>query len=265
MRLMHTTGGIAYLLIAIFVGCVGSVALVHAETISLVADDWAPFNGTPNMQPEGYMVDIAREVFKAHNIGVTYQLMTWKRALEGTRTGAYMAVIGPTKEEAPYLIFPKEELSRNRLSFWVKKGTAWRFRNRDSVRQVSLGVIEGYDYRKWLNQYAQQNRNDKTKIQFVAGVNPMEMNLRKLMAGRIKAVVDNEAVIRYAAKQLGFQDSIELAGYDSEYAYCYIAFSPAHARSRAYARMLSEGTEKLRKSGRLAKILDVYGLRDWKE
>ncbi len=241
------------------------VLTAHAETITLVADEWPPFNSVPNKQPEGYMVDIAREVFRFHNIEVVYQSVPWKRALEGTRKGEYTAAIGPTRNEAAYLIFPKEELARNRLSFWVKKGNPWRFTNRDSIKQVSLGVIEGYDYRKWLNDYALKNRNDAGKVQFVSGTSPMEMNLRKLLAGRVGAVVDNEATIRYAAKQLGFSEQIELAGYDTEAAYCYIAFSSANPRSRDYARMLSEGTVKLRRNGALKKILAVYGLKDWKE
>jgi len=237
----------------------------QAETIVLVADEWPPFNSTPDKQPEGYMVDIAREVFKAHGIEVVYQTVPWKRALEGTRKGDYTAAIGPTRNEAAYLVFPKEELARNRLSFWVKKGNPWRFKNRDSIKQVSLGVIDGYDYRKWLNDYALKNRNHSGKIQFVSGSSPMEMNLRKLLAARVDALVDNEAVIRYTAKQLGLQDRIVLAGYDTEPAYCYIAFSPANPRSPDYARMLSEGIVTLRKNGGLKKILTVYGLKDWKE
>ena len=238
--------------------------VVHAETITLVADEWAPFNSTPNKYPEGYMVDVAREVFKTHNIEVLYKTVSWNRSLEGTRTGEYTGVIGPSKNEAPYLVFPGEELARNRLSFWVKKGNPWRFKNRDSIKQVSLGVVEGYDYRKWLNLYATNNRHDNKKIQFVSGNNPMEMNLRKLKAGHIGAVVDNEAVIRYSAKQLGLLGSIELAGNDTEPAYCYIAFSPANPRSKDYAQMLSDGIVKLRKNGRLKQIISGYGLKDWK-
>jgi len=256
---------VARLLIMVLICLAGALQISHAETITLVADEWPPFNSTPDKQPEGYMVDIAREVFKSHGIEIKYQVVPWKRALEGTKKGEYTAAIGPTRDEASYLIFPKEELARNRLSFWVKKGNPWRFKKRDSVKQVTLGLIEGYDYRKWLNDYALKNRHDASKIQFISGSSPMEMNLRKLMAGRIGAVVDNEAVIRYSAKQLGLLESIELAGHDTEPAYCYIAFSPANPRSPGYARMLSEGVVKLRKNGGLKKIMVVYGLRDWKD
>jgi polar amino acid transport system substrate-binding protein len=256
---------VAALFMLLLLCCTAVVSQADAETITLAADEWAPFNIQPGKQPEGYMVDIAREVFQAHGITVVYQLVPWKRALEGTKKGEYTAAIGPTHAEAPYLIFPKEELAQNFLSFWVKKGNPWRFKNRDSIKQISLGVIEGYDYRKWLNVYATNNRQDSSKIQFVSGTAPMEMNLRKLLAGRIDALVDNEAVVRYSAKQLGMLDKIELAGHGTEPADCYIAFSPVNQHSRSYARILSDGIVKLRKTGRLKQILAGYGLRDWKQ
>ena len=35
-----------------------------AETITLVADEWPPFNAVPNSQKEGLLVDVARTVFE---------------------------------------------------------------------------------------------------------------------------------------------------------------------------------------------------------
>ena len=235
-----------------------------AETITLVADEWAPFNIKPDAQPEGYMVDIAREVFKKQGIEVAYKVVTWQRALEGTKNGEYTAAIGPTRLKAPYLIFPEEPLAINRLSFWVKKGNPWRYTGRDSINSVSLGLVEGYDYRQWLNTYALNNRHDLRKVQFVAGNTPLEMNLRKLVAGRIGAMVDNEATVIFTAAALGMLDKIQLAGKDYEPSYIFIGFSPKHPRSSEYARMLSEGIRDLRRNGRLQQLLAVYGLKDWK-
>jgi len=235
------------------------------ETITLAADEWAPFNIQPGKQPEGYMVDIAREVFTSHNIEVVYKVVPWTRALEGTKTGEYTAAVGASKNDARDFIFHDEELTINQLSFWVKKGNPWRFTGHNSVQQVSLGLIQSYDYRSWLNTYAESHKQDTDKVQFVTGENPLEMNLRKLVAGRVGAVVDNEATIRYKAMQLGLLDAIELAGKDTELVPCYIAFSPAIPRSVDYARMLSDGIVTLRKNGRLQQILAVYGLGDWKE
>jgi polar amino acid transport system substrate-binding protein len=237
----------------------------RAETIILAADEWAPFNIQPNKQPEGYMVTIAREVFNRHNIDIVYKVVPWNRALEGAKKGEYTGAIGPSKTEAPYLVFPDEELARNHMSYWVKKGNPWRFTDHNSVSGITLGIIEGYNYQEWLNTYIQTYRNDKSKIQIVFGEAPAEMNLRKLIIGRVGAIVDSEATIRYTAKQLNLLDDIEIAGRDNETCYGYIAFTPTNPRATEFARMLSEGIVLLRASGRLQEILSVYGLKDWKE
>lgn len=61
---------------------------VFGETITLVADEWPPFNSVPGSAREGFLVDVARTVFSQNGIGVSYRLLPWKRALEITdRTG----------------------------------------------------------------------------------------------------------------------------------------------------------------------------------
>jgi polar amino acid transport system substrate-binding protein len=43
-----------------------------------------------------------------------------------------------------------------------------------------------------------------------------------------------------------------------------VAFAPGVARSRDYARILDEGIAAMRASGELAKLLQRYGLKDWR-
>jgi len=49
-----------------------------------------------------------------------------------------------------------------------------------------------------------------------------------------------------------------------EASYVYIAFSPFFKQSKTYAKILSDGIIKYRKNGKLQKILNKYGLKDWK-
>ena len=238
--------------------------IVNAETVTLVADEWPPFNGKPGAEKEGYMVDIAREIFEARGYTVEYKLVPWKRAILGTREGTYSGAIGASKTDAEGFIFPAEELARNFLAFYVKKGHPWRFRDYSSVKEITLGVIGGYDYRVWLNEYIQANKDDQSKVQILTGDIPLARNLQKLLKDRIDAVVDTEAAIRSVAKELGILDQIEPAGYGQEPAYCYIAFSPNNPNSQKYADILSEGIIAMRESGSLQLILDKYGLNDWK-
>lgn len=242
----------------------GSASIVFAETIVIVADEWPPFNCTPDTAEEGYMVEVARAVFEPRGCRVAYKVLPWKRALHEARQGRVNGVIGASKTDADGFVFPDEELARNFLSFYVKKGNSWRFTGPNSLNAVTLGVAAGYDYRSWLNRYIDENSDNPDKIEIQHGQWPMQGNLKMLLTGRIDALVDNESSIRYVAGQMGVLDRIVPAGHGAEPSCCYIAFSPASPDAETYARMLSEGIVQLRKDGRLDRILARYGLKDWK-
>ncbi len=200
--------------------------IVWSETVTLVADEWPPFNAEPNASQEGYLVDVARAVFEKNGIQVSYKLIPWRRAVELTRMGAYNGLIGASKTDAPDFIFPSEELSRNVISFYVRKDFSWLFNQKSDIENVSLGVIAGYDYRKWLLDYIEAHKNNPRKIQVMTGHQPLQRNIRKLLSNRIDAIVDNEAAILYVARRMGVNDRIKPAGYGTEVAHIYIAFSP---------------------------------------
>jgi polar amino acid transport system substrate-binding protein len=46
-----------------------------AQTITLAADEWPPFNTRLNNKGEGYLVDVARKVFEPQGYTVIYENM----------------------------------------------------------------------------------------------------------------------------------------------------------------------------------------------
>lgn len=247
-----------YFIFSVFVNC-------KAETITIVADEWPPFNGKVNSKAEGYMIDVARIIFKARGIEVEYITMPWKRAVFETQKGEYNAVVGASKADAEGFVFPKEELAHNRIAFYVKKGNPWKWQGVESIQKIRLGVIAGYDYRDALNNYIKENSHDTKNLQVMTGDLPLQRMLQGLILGRVDVVVDNEAAIRYEAKRLGLSDEIESAGYGQELSFIYIAFSPSLPKSAVYAQMLSDGIRQLRSSGELKNVFDKYGIADWKK
>lgn len=232
-----------------------------ADTITLVADEWCPFNCEPGSDEPGYVIEIARKVFGEAGHSLSYEVLPWKRAVIMTRQGKYNGVIGAVREEAEDFIFPKEEIDRASTDFFVRKGDPWRFDGVDSLKKVRLGAILDYSYAAVLDEYIANNRN---KVDLATGDDAIDRNLKKLVHGRIDVMLEQEVVVRYAAKRLGFSDKIEFAGNDNVYDPLYVAFSPADPKSPQYAAIFDKGIRKLRDSGELAKILARYGLTDWK-
>ncbi|BBO76965.1 amino acid ABC transporter substrate-binding protein [Desulfosarcina widdelii] len=247
-------------LIAIFVVATTTMA----TEVVLVADPWPPFNMEVGSEQEGYIVDVARIVFEAAGHTVVYKNVPWKRAVSGTRSVKYTGAIGASKTDGEGLVFPDEELARNLLNFYVLKDSPWKFEGLSSIEAVAIGVIGGYDYRDWLNEYIRTHSGNDDRVQVLSAHDPLKQNLNKLLYRRIDVVVDTEAAIRYKANKLGILDKIKPAGCGEEPAYIYIAFSPNRPESPMLARQLSDGIRGLRQNGQLKKILDSYGLLDWK-
>lgn len=233
-------------------------------TIVLVADAWPPYNNAADDTKKGYIVDIAEAVFAKHGHEVVYKIIPWKVAIEETRKGTYDGLIGADTEDGAGLIFPEEEVGYYRIGFFVKKGNPWRFSNTRSLEKITLGVAEGYGYNQWLEDYIQANKKDFNRVQSASGDDPLAININKLMAGRIDATITATTTMYFTAQNLGVFNQIQFAGSGGGGRDIYLAFSPARESSKRYARILDEGIRELRASGELYKILQHYGLSDWK-
>jgi len=233
------------------------------KRIVLVADAWPPYNNEVGSEREGFMIDVARAVFEPRGYEVDYLNVPWRRALAGTRDGTYDGAVAASRTEGPELVFPECELLRNHPAFYARSDSTWEFRGPSSLEGVALGAIRGYDYVDWLNGYIEANQGRPERVQVVSGDSPLQQNLRKLVAGRIDVIVDNEGTIRYVARQLGLLDRIRLAGSDPTESLCYIPFSPATGRGEEQAAILSRGIRELHASGELARLLSSYDIPPW--
>ena len=234
---------------------------VHADIITLVADDWCPINCTPNSDSPGYMVEIANNVFEAAGHQVDYQTLSWNRALAEVASVKYVGAIAATPKELAKGIFPDEELGYYGNYFIIKKGNAWRFTSMASLQEINLAVIQGYNYGKKMSQYI---ANNPDKVTQMGGNDVVRRILLMMLKGRIDVYLEDRNIAFYTAKQHSILDEISVAGTEGTPIAMHIGFSPVIPQSKAYAKILSDGIVRLRKSGQLKIILDKYGVNDWK-
>lgn len=249
---------------------VSFAAVVQADTITVKSDEWCPFNCEPGSDSPGYMIEVARIIFQKAGHELTYENMPWSRSIDHARKGKIDAIPGASKGEVPDFVFPEEEFGASMTYFFVKKGTAWKFRDAGSLENIRIGVQDDYEYGVEVDAYIEKNR-DTLKVQVVKSDDPVTLNLKKLLKGNIDAYPEDRLVFLYKAKEMGVLDQVEEAGVipvdnleDFEATKVYLAFSPMNPKSREYARILSDGIREMRASGELQKILDKYGLQDWK-
>ncbi|HLO77134.1 MAG TPA: transporter substrate-binding domain-containing protein [Magnetospirillum sp.] len=248
---------------ALVAGAALAAPAAQADVITLRADEWCPYNCAEGSDKPGYGIEIAKEIFAKAGHTVEYKTMAWARALEEARKGTVMAVIGADKVEAADFVFPDQSVAVIDNTFVVKKGGAWKYMGVASLEKIKLAGIQGYSYSGEIGDYVNANSKNPARFDMVGGDNALEMNLKKLVAGRVDATVDAKPVLAYKLAQMGLADKVEFAG-SVDPSDIYIAFSPANPKSKEYAQILGKGIADMRASGRLKQILDRYGVSDWK-
>jgi polar amino acid transport system substrate-binding protein len=235
-----------------------------AATLTIRSDNWPPFNGDPKDAKSGYMIDVLREIFVPSGDKIDYQLMSWDESLERVRKGEFAAVVGASVDDAPDFVFPKESFGINGNSFFVKKGSPWKYTGIKSLEKVRLGIIESYSYEEAIDAYIKKNAKS-SHIFAVSGEDALPALITLLQQGKIDAIVEDTSVMLYSLVNRGVPPgSIVKAGSTDDQVELYVAFSPKLKNAREYARRFDEGIAKLRQSGRLPAILSRYGLKDWK-
>lgn len=236
-------------------------ASARAETITLAADVWCPYNCEPDSDMPGFAVEIARIAFGGAGYKLDYVVMPWARAKEEGRANRVTGIIGAFKEDAPDYVFPAEPLTVSGNDFFVKRGNPWKYSGMDSLKQGAVGVIRDYSYGEEFDAYVEAHKKQLKRIQIVGGATALEQNIKKLMADRVQILIEDKAVMGYMLATMGLKDKIVPAGslgYDN----LYIAFSPKNPNSPEYARILSDTIAQMRADGRLKAIMDKYGMTD---
>ncbi len=241
-----------------------SAGTLHAETITLRADSWCPYNCEPTDAHPGYMVEIAKAALEPAGHKVEYATLNWARAIAESRTGKYSGIIAAAKSDAPDFIFPSVTLGKARNCFFTKPDSTWAYSGVASLPTIPVGAIKDYTYGDDFDKYLLANEKDIKKIDIVSGDNPLDLNLKKVQMGRIGAFIESEAVLRnfLFTKKLP-EATLRNAGCLSEEDDLFIAFSPKLANAAVYADLIAKKVEAMRKDGSLAKLLAQYGISDF--
>jgi polar amino acid transport system substrate-binding protein len=240
-----------------------SAPYAASETVKIVADNWCPYNCEPNSLRPGYMIEIAEKAFEKHGIKVEYSILPWERAIQETRIGNYTAIVGASVGDAPDFVFPQIPQGMSEDAFYVKKDSTWHYDGTASLENVSLATIAGYAYNETIDTYIKHNKSNLRRVQSIAGEEPLDLNIKKLLAGRVDVLIDDENVMNFTLKEKNLEEKIKFAYVfpSNSQSFLYIAFSPSHPKAKQYAKILCDETKAMKKNGTLEKIMDNYGLK----
>ncbi len=233
------------------------------KVITMGSDVFFPYVG--NTTERGYVIEIADKVFGAKGITVDYDNIPWARVLVEVRKGNLSAAPSILIDDAPDFVFPEEPIGKYFASLFTHKTSKLEYVNISSLHNYTLAVIKDYIYTPEIYKYIKTNIKNIPRIHTTYGNDSLKTNISMLLKDRVDVIVEGSNVFWYKIKLMGLKKTdfreIKLPNKEK---YFFIGFAPRIKESREYADILSKGIIKLRKTGELKKILNKYGVSDWK-
>jgi polar amino acid transport system substrate-binding protein len=240
-----------------------AVLPARADTVTLLADEWFPYNGKPGAKHEGYMIDIARRIARDAGRDLDYLTIDWESAVARVRVGEADCAVAPTRVDGAGLALTSEPLGRSINTFFVATDSTWRYDGVASLPAVKLGVAAGYSYGDALDAYLAAPGGKG--VFYIRGSRRALANLfSRLVSGRVDAVLDDQLVGQELIHYLGLRGRVQIAGRTPDTVDLFMGCTP-NARGRELAALFSTGVRHLRETGELRTLMATYELSDWLE
>lgn len=238
-------------------------AQTEQDVVKVTLGSWCPYSCDPETEGGkiGFLPDMILSILQQHGLPTQTMLMPYSRIIYELREGKWHIAPGMAKPNAPDFIFTAEPVVYNSYHFFVKQGTPWRFEAPEALDSLSsLGLIQDYSYDAMGNFMAEFMQANPDKLDWITGNEPLARNLKKLLAGRVEAIIADRWTAAYQIEKLGMTGQIIEAGKIGSNYPIYIGFSPVHPRSSEYAELINEGIQHLKTSGAMQEWLEKYHL-----
>lgn len=215
------------------------------ETITLSNGEWLPYL-SQSLPHHGAVSRIVTEAFALEGITVKYVFRPWPRAYaeaqRGLVAGSVVWSVGEPDTERAREFFASDTVLESHSVFFHRKGFDFRWKTDDDLVGVRIGGVAGYEYR----------------FEAVPGIKieraqTEELNLRKLVAGRVDVVPASLDVGRYILRtRFKPEESASITVAQGRYytTHYRLIMRRADAANAGYIERFNRGLRKLKESGK---------------
>ena len=237
--------------------CLRCPAVLSAEAdVRLVALDYPPYVTQKNGKAVGLTADVVTEAFERMGKTVSIEFFPWGRMLNMLATGEAdgLFTIKKTPERESSMRYSAKPLIVQDYVFFVKKGSATRFDGDfAALRSASIGVVTATSYGARFDEAAKAGL-----FRILDPAPTYEQTFKKLLAGRVDAVVCSRLVGLSVLKRLNAESMVEISGPPSETTGSYLVFTRTKDLSEV-ARRFDEIFDGMESDGTLRKISRKHG------
>lgn len=239
-------------------------AAEKARPIVIASDPWCPYACDPDADGrEGYMVDLTREIFESLGFKVEYRVVNFATMKRMAKDGSATALPGVASTMDGAVLLPALAQGNSANAVALARGQDFAFAKPQDFERFRLGVIKDYDYGGALQTYVDQNIQNPDRIIVLSGFgySHLVQGLRLLTANRLDMLMDDHNVLRWQVRRMGLEQQVTTVTLKDD-ADLFVGFSENDPRAPELARLMADGTKRLRDNGRLIAIMRNYGLEE---
>ncbi|MBF0259511.1 MAG: transporter substrate-binding domain-containing protein [Desulfamplus sp.] len=240
----------AVIIISLFLG-----SFISANEIKVVTETWEPYNFEKNGKVTGISTEIVEYSLKKAGISISgnkINIYPWVRAYKMAMEDENILIytILRTQERENLFKWVGPLIPSEKFYFYKNKSrTDISVSSLDEAKKYQIGVLRGSVHEDFLLR----NGFSTTLIQTVAD---QELNLKKLLAGRIDFIIDTDSSLEIRTKQMNLPLSeFEKTLFLFENGY-YMAFSKK--TSDEIVEKVRNAFSELEKEGEVDKIIEKY-------
>ena len=229
---------------------------VVADTLILAAAaDSIPTSYVENGKPTGILVDVIHEAFRRAGYKVEVRLMPWARCIAAAKSGAVDGIFSvfKTPERQQFMTYTDEVLITQVQAFFVRADSSLTFDgDLTKLTGISIGVIKKTSYGPRLDAALTTGIFKKIDV-----ATNSELNVRKLIAGRVDMIPSYRNIVLSTAKTLGSLDKIKQLSPEIEAIPSYLAFT----KKRDFTQLIRDydkAIASMKKDGSYEQLFNRY-------
>ncbi len=233
------------------------------EALVVSSIDWCPQLCSTG-DKKGYVMDTVQAIFKDSPYQLEVKTYPWSRAIKTVENGQAHALLSPAKEEAPNLIFPEQEIGIQRMCFFTKSQSDWKYTGPKSLVGIKVGLALDTSIEE-LNSFISNNPKQFEFIPYSDSF--LDISLKKTQYDRIDTFLFTYNSTKYELNKKKLSSEFREAGCVTK-SKIYMAFSPISNDGTDINEIMNYFNTKMKsfkKSGKINNIMSNYGLRDWQE
>lgn len=212
-------------IIVFFIFLTAYPAFAQPNNLLIATLEYPPFIYSDGNQVKGPIADKVINIFGKLGINVTIEILPIARGLlmvENGEADAYFS-LKKTPERERNMLFTSVPLIQQPFVFFVNKNSEIRWNgNFEDIKNHKIGVVSKTSYGKIFDDSVK-----KGIFSNIEESQSFELNIKKLIAGRIDLVINSYDVGEHLIKKLGAENKVITLSPPIETINSYLAFTKA--------------------------------------